>query len=130
MITTQQTKKFDLPENHEPFTDKYFLRSKDILKQENLNPEIAVKIFARGEGEIAGIDEATAIVDKYSENDETELHVTEADEFETKDPLMVLKGPAQDIVDIETMYLGALSHGLTETTPITKQLILKSLEQP
>jgi len=30
---------------------------------------------------------------------------------------MVLKGPAQDIIDLETMYLGALSHGLTEASP-------------
>ena len=117
MSTIQQTKKFELPENHEPFTDKYFLRSKEILEQEGLNPEVAVKVFARGEGEIAGIDEAVAIVDEYSESDETELHVTEANEFQTKDPLMVLKGPAQDIVDMETMYLGALSHGLTEAHP-------------
>lgn len=117
MTTIQQKKNFELPENHEPFTDKYFLRSKEILEQEGLNPEVAVKVFARGEGEIAGIDEAAAIVDKYSESNETELHVTEADEFETKDPLMVLKGPAQDIVDMETMYLGALSHELTEAHP-------------
>lgn len=117
MSMTHQTKKFELPENHEPFTDKYFLRSKEILEQEGLNPEIAVKVFTRGEGDVAGLEEAEAIVDKYSESDDTELHVTEAEEFETKDPLMVLKGPAQDIVDLETMYLGAISHGLTEAHP-------------
>jgi nicotinate phosphoribosyltransferase len=117
MSTTQQTENFELPENHEEFTDKYFLRSREILEQEGLNPEVAVKVFSRGEGEIAGLEEAEAIVDKYSESDETELHVTEAEEFETKDPLMVLKGPAQDVIDLETMYLGAVSHGLTEAHP-------------
>lgn len=117
MSMTQQTESFELPENHEPFTDKYFLRSREILEQEGLNPEVAIKVFARGEGEIAGLEEASAIVDRYSESDETELHVTEADEFETKDPLMVLKGPAQDVIDLETMYLGAVSHGLTEAHP-------------
>ncbi|QKQ97987.1 nicotinate phosphoribosyltransferase [Candidatus Nanohaloarchaea archaeon] len=117
MSTTQTTGKFELPENHEKFTDKYFLRSKEILEKEGLNPEVAVKVFARGEGEVAGLEEAEAIVEKYSESDETELHVTEADEFETKDPLMVLKGPAQDVIDLETMYLGAVSHGLTAAHP-------------
>ena len=117
METTQLLNEFDLPENHERFTDKYFMRSREILDQEGLNPEVAVKVFARGEGEVAGLEEATAIIDKYSESEDTELYVTEAEEFETKDPLMVLKGPAQDVIDLETMYLGALSNGLTEAHP-------------
>jgi len=115
--TTTKHEKFNLPENHEPFTDKYFLRSKEILENEGLNPEIAVKVFARGNGEVAGLEEAEAIIDKYSESSDTELYITEAETFETKDPLMVLKGPAQDVIDLETMYLGALSHGLTDTHP-------------
>mgnify|MGYP006275021063 CR=1 FL=1 len=113
--TTPQTE-FDLPQNHEPFTDKYFSRTNQVLEGEGLNPEIGMKVFARGEGPVTGLEEAEAIIDKYS-GPGIELYVTEADEFETKDPLMVLKGPAQDIVDLETMYLGALSHGLTEAHP-------------
>lgn len=116
MNITKQPEKFDLPENHEPFTDKYFLRSRQILEKEGLNPEISVKVFARGEGQVTGLDEAQAIIEEYSESNETELYVTESEEFETKDPLMVLKGPAQDLINLETMYLGAVSHGLTHAS--------------
>jgi nicotinate phosphoribosyltransferase len=108
---------FDLPENHEPFTDKYFLRSSQILEEEGLDPEIAVKVFARGEGPVAGLDEAQAIIEEYSDTSEIEAYATRNQEFETKDPLMVLKGPAQELVELETMYLGAISHGLTEAHP-------------
>lgn len=117
--TTENTEPqvFDLPENHEPFTDKYFLRSKQILESEDLNPEISMKVFARGEGPVAGLEEARAIVEEYAETSEIELYRTQKDEFETKEPLMVLKGPAQELIELETMYLGAVSHGLTEAHP-------------
>ena len=39
-----------LPEKHEPFTDKYFLRSKEILQKDNINPIVRYRVFARKAG--------------------------------------------------------------------------------
>ena len=34
-------------ENIEQYTDKYFLRAKQILEQENINPIVRMQVFAR-----------------------------------------------------------------------------------
>lgn len=111
-----------LPERHEPYTDKYFQHTKDILEADGTNPQASIKVFARGDGPVPqdGLAEAAAILDTYTDEDFGEhgsVWVTEKDEFETKDPLIVLEGPITEIVELETMYLGALSHRLTAAHP-------------
>ena len=60
-------REFNLPEKHEPYTDKYFLRSNQVLKGEGMNPYVKMQVFIRkGPGRVYGIEEAVAILDKYS----------------------------------------------------------------
>ena len=106
-------KKFDLPKNHEPFSDKYFLRAKEILVKDKLNPVVTAQVFIRkGNCKVYGIDEAVAILTKYGKNLEI-YALKEGDNFENGECLMRIKAPIQDIIDLETMYLGVLS---AETT--------------
>ena len=39
----------DLPKSPAPYTDKYFLRSKEVLQKEGLNPFIRAQLFIRDE---------------------------------------------------------------------------------
>jgi len=100
-----------LPTDHRPYTDKYFLRTNEILKKESINSEVSIKVFARGSGKIAGLREAIDVFKKFSNN--YRLWVTKNKEFKDKEPLLVIKAPIQDIVELETLYLGILSHELT-----------------
>lgn len=104
-----------LPDSHIAYTDKYFLRSNEILKKEGLNPVIAIKFFCRGSGPVAGLDEALAIIRKYSNIEKTggEVWVTVADQFRDNLPIMIIKGPAQSIIELETMLLGVLSSAIS-----------------
>lgn len=109
----------NLPEKHEPFTDKYFLRTNQILKAEGLNPEISMKVFARGTGEVDGLEDAVEVLDKFSDLSETgEVWVTKNEIYQNKEPLMVIKGPVQSFAELETMYLGVLSDAITKTAGI------------
>ena len=105
----------ELPEDHQPYTDKYFLRTNVILKKEGINPPIAVKVFCRGEGPTAGLDEAVEILRKYSglESQGGEVRITTKKHFTDNEPLMIIKGPAQNVVEMETMYLGVLSAAIS-----------------
>jgi nicotinate phosphoribosyltransferase len=109
--------KKELPENHKPYTDKYFLRTKQILKKENLNPVIAMKVFCRGEGPVpgTGLDDAVEILTGYSDLEQTggEVWVTTKQEFSHNESLMIIKGPVQGFVELETMYLGVLSGAIS-----------------
>lgn len=107
----------ELPATHEPYTDKYFLRTNDILQEDDINPDVSIKVFARGEGPIEGIDETLDVFETYADTDAIDVWATEKDSFETKEPLLQIEGPIQDVVELETMYLGVLSHHLTEAHP-------------
>lgn len=108
---------YELPTRHEPYADKYFLRTNQILKEMKLNPWVWAQLFIRrGPGKIQGIDEAVAIIDKYSDlrkNGGKVYALKEGADYSPKETLMVIKGKAQDIVELETMYLGVIT---AETT--------------
>ena len=108
-------KSFQLPLDYKPFIDKYFLRAKEILQKENLNPIVKAQVFIRkGDCKVYGIDEAIAMLTKYTDTSKLEIHaLKEGDFFESSETLMTIKAPIQEIIDLETMYLGVLS---AETT--------------
>ncbi|MBI5698413.1 MAG: nicotinate phosphoribosyltransferase [Thaumarchaeota archaeon] len=124
-----QAKK-QLPVSHEPYTDKYFLRTNEILKKEEINPLVAMKVFARGHGAVAGLDEAVEVLLRYSDLEKHgEIWVINSPEYKNKEPLMIIKGPVQSFVELETMYLGVLSHAISEAngfpTPDTDEIAAK-----
>jgi nicotinate phosphoribosyltransferase len=111
-----------LPESHKPYTDKYFLRTNDILKKEGLNPVISMKVFCRSERllPVTGLDDAVEILTTYSNLEQTggEVWVTAKQEFSHNESLMIIKGPAQSFIELETMYLGVLSSAISEAVGI------------
>jgi len=108
-----------LPKNHQPYADKYFLRSNEILRAECLNPWVRAQVFIRqGPGFLAGIDEALQILSQYSPLVQYNGRVYSLREYDTyypKETLMLIEAPIQDIVELQTMYLGVIS---AETTKI------------
>ena len=107
---------FNLPDDYKPYIDKYFLRAKEILQKENLNPIVKAQVFIRkGDCKLYGIDEAIAIIMNYASNNKLiKIHaLQEGDHFEPRETLMTIEAPIQEIIDLETMYLGVLS---AETT--------------
>ena len=109
-----------LPEFHEPYIDRYFLRTTEILKAEGLNPWVKAQVFIRkGPGEFRGIEEALSIIDKYSllrEHGGSVYALPEGSKYEAGDTVMVLEGPLQDLVEFETMYLGVITAETTKAS--------------
>jgi nicotinate phosphoribosyltransferase len=106
-------KNFNLPDDYRPYIDKYFLRSKEILQKENLNPKVMLQVFIRkGLCYVYGVDEAIAIIQKYAPSAEI-WALKEGLFIENCETIMTIKAPVQDIIDLETMYLGVIS---AETT--------------
>jgi nicotinate phosphoribosyltransferase len=112
-----QNQRFNLPESHRPFTDKYFLRTGQILRAEGINPWVRAQVMIRkGPGKVYGIDEALAILEKYSPLNEHGGRVyalREGAEYKSRETVMLIEAPIQDFVELETMYLGVIA---AETT--------------
>ena len=119
MKTTTKNKQAELLQNPEKFTDTYFTDSKNALQQEEINPKIRKKVFARideEQGQIAGLERAAQTTNQIT-NDEVDIYINENNTFESKEPLMVLEGPIQQLLEPETINLGIISHHLTEANP-------------
>jgi len=117
----------NLPQHHQPYTDKYFLRSRHILEREGLNPNVTIQVFFReGPGVFSGIDEVAAIFQAYSSlaaHGGSLYALPEGAAFSPLEPVMHITGPIQDFIELETLYLGVISartsmaNGLPEPTP-------------
>jgi len=124
-------KEHTLPESHVPYTDKYFLRTNEILEKENINPRISMKVFCRGKGPTAGLDEAVEILIAYSdlEKQNGEIWITPKKTFSNTEPLMIVKGPVRSFVELETMYLGVLSAAISKAAGIAPPDLPKITEK-
>lgn len=104
---------FDPPPSHVPYTDKYFLRSRQILEREGLNPTVTMQIFFRdGPGQLAGIDAVVNLLDGFSPlaaHGGKVFALPEGSRFSPLEPVMHIEGPIQDFIELETIYLGALT---------------------
>lgn len=120
-----------LPESHEAYTDKYFLRSKEILVKENLNPMVRAQVFIRqGPGVVRGIEEAVAAIKKYSpllEHGGSIYAKKEGEVYQSGESVMIIDAPIQDIVELETIYLGIITAETTRYNDKVSSVNLKAV---
>jgi nicotinate phosphoribosyltransferase len=104
---------FDPPPSHVPYTDKYFLRSRQILEREGLNPTVTMQVFFRdGPGVLAGVDAVVNLLDGFSPlaaHGGQVFALPEGSRFAPLEPVMHIRGPIQDFIEFETLYLGTLT---------------------
>lgn len=125
--------KATLPERFEPFSDKYFLRTHEILAAEGVNPWVRAQVFIRkGPGEVAGIEESIAMLERFSQLKEHGGKIyalPEGAKYGPAETLMVIEGPMQDIIALETLYLGALSAATTRLNDGVEKVDTKAAEE-
>lgn len=129
----------NLPSRHQPYTDKYFLRSRHILDKEGLNPWVTVQVFFRnGPGKIAGVGEAAAAFLAYSplrEHGGQVWALAEGEAFSPLEPVLRIEGPIVDVIELETFYLGiltartSLANGLPRPDPLAATAKAAALRQ-
>ncbi len=105
----------ELIENYQQYTDKYFLRSKRILEAEGINPVVRYQVFARQNiPTLEGVDEAVHFI-RDIVGDKVKIYsLKDGQEYTAKEPIMKIEGKVQDLVDLETVYLGILAGRFTE----------------
>ncbi len=129
-IVKPRRREFGLPGDYREYTDIYFTNSREIIEKDGLNPWVRYQVFVReGPGIVCGIDEAIAMLRKYSRLKERGGEVRalyDGESFEGDEPIMVIEGPAQELIELETVYLSAISAGTTYATNMNK--IVKAAE--
>ncbi len=108
---------------YERFVDKYFLRTKEILEKEGIDPVVKLKVFTRKGNVFAGGEEAAYFLKETLKKQDPESHLwvlPEGASYNATEPLMIVEGRASKVVDKETIYLGILSGALTKRNGISK----------
>ena len=122
-----------LPERFEPYSDKYFLRTHEVLAAEGVNPWVRAQVFIRkGPGEVAGIEESIAMLERFTklkEHGGKVYALPEGARYDPRETLMVIEGPIQDIIALETLYLGALTAATTRLNDGVEKVDTKAAEE-
>ena len=93
------------------YSDKYFVRSRDILLAEGYRPRVTMQVFGKSSAFLGGIDEAIAIL-KECAVEWSELRVWalyDGDEVQPWETVLLIEGPYDAFAHLETLYLGVLS---------------------
>ena len=100
--------------NYKEHADKYFLRSKKILEGEGINPIVRYQVFARQDiPSLKGIEEAVSFIREVTGDKIKIYSLSDGNSYSSGEPMMKLEGRVQDLIDLETGYLGIISGALT-----------------
>ncbi len=120
---SERRRDFNFPFDHRPHTDKYFLRSARLIREEGINPTALYQVFIRkGPGITAGIDEAIAAIMNFSpefaEHGGKIFALRDGVNFQPQETLLTIQGPVQDLMELETIYLSILSQRTGEVNGV------------
>jgi nicotinate phosphoribosyltransferase len=104
------------------YSDKYFIRTKQILDKDNRHPQVLMQIFCREEAVVCGIDEAIAVLKLCADNPEKlkimALH--DGDRVYPNETVMTIEGDYSSFAHLETVYLGVLARPTAVATAVKK----------
>ena len=92
------------------YTDAYFVRAREVLRQDKRVPTVLMQFTGKDEGWVSGIDEAIALL-KLCADDWNALAVHalyEGDHTESWDTVLTVEGTYDNFGFLETLCLGAL----------------------
>jgi nicotinate phosphoribosyltransferase len=96
------------------YSDKYFVRTRDVLQHQGLNADVTMQVFQKREAVVAGTDEAIAILKLcltpgYGFQDLEVRSLRDGDRVAPWETVMHITGPYVAFAHLETLYLGVLA---------------------
>ena len=93
------------------YSDKYFVRTREVLRQDGHSPQVLMQVFCKTAGWIGGVDEAIAILKRCSDDWPalTVRALYDGDPIAPHETAMTIEGPYDTFAHLETLYLGILA---------------------
>jgi nicotinate phosphoribosyltransferase len=96
------------------YSDKYFVRTRDVLLGSGRNPHVTVQVFQKQAAWLGGMDEGIAILKtclttghRWTDLEVRALH--DGDRVEPRETVMLITGPYVAFAHLETLYLGVMA---------------------
>ena len=104
------------------YSDKYFVRARDILIKDGINPRVVMQVFAKKRGFICGLKEVVLILKECCDSPEflSIRAIPEGTWFRPWDTVMTIEGPYRSFAHLETVYLGILARRTGVATAVRK----------
>ncbi len=104
------------------YSDKYFVRTKEILQRDNNHNRVLMQIFCRKYALVCGIDEAISIL-KLCSDSPRNLKIKalyDGDKVKANETVMTVEGDYSTFAHLETVYLGVLARPTAVATAVDK----------
>ncbi len=103
------------------YSDKYFVRTRQILNAQNLHPVVTAQVFCKKEAVVAGLDEAVAILKECTPFEELMVRALyDGDRVGAWENVMEIEGDLGHFCHLETVLLGAIARPTATATAVAK----------
>lgn len=102
------------------YSDKYFIRTKQILEKDNNHANVLMQVFCRRDAIVCGLDEAIAVLKLCSDRPK-ELKVKalyDGDRIKANETVMTIRGDYSTFAHLETVYLGVIARPTAVATAV------------
>jgi nicotinate phosphoribosyltransferase len=116
------------------YSDKYFVRTRDVLAASGRNPRVTMQLFQKQQACLGGMDEAIAILKEcltpgHTWNDLEVTALRDGDFVEPRESVMFITGPYLAFAHLETLYLGVLARR-TRVATNTRRVVEAAWPKP
>jgi nicotinate phosphoribosyltransferase len=116
------------------YSDKYFVRTRDVLLRTGRNPTVTMQVFQKQEAILGGVDEAIAILRTCLTDghhwDELDVRtLRDGDRAAPRETVMFITGPYVAFAHLETLYLGVLARR-TRVSTNTRRVVEAAWPKP
>jgi nicotinate phosphoribosyltransferase len=116
------------------YSDKYFVRTRDVLAASGRNPHATVQVFQKQESCLGGIDEAIAILRTcltagFAWTDLEVQALRDGDTVAPRETVLLIRGPYVAFAHLETLYLGVLARR-TRVATNTRRVVEAAWPKP
>jgi nicotinate phosphoribosyltransferase len=91
-----------------PYTDSYFTRARITCAHAGNDRRVVYQVFQRGNAVLCGVKHAMELLTQTGPSVEVE-GLADGDRIAPLESVLHLRGPIQELVELETVYLGLLS---------------------
>ena len=113
--------------NQDQFSDKYFVRAREILVADQYSPQVLMQLFCRSTALLCGVDEALELAADLK--GVTVHSLSDGDPIAPWETVMTLQGPYIEFASLETQILGILARG-TRVASQTQELVSAANHKP
>lgn len=114
------------------YSDKYFVRTQDVLWADKQHPRVLMQLFTRKPAVVCGLDEAIAVLRLSMGRDFPKLKIHalhDGDEISPWETVMTIEGDYTLFAQYETVYLGIIARR-TRVAPNTKRVVQAANGKP